>query len=119
MLSNIIDSKVVHSAAQIKRRRIANPPSARDRNAYRNSNADDNMLQHRERNMEAVARDMDAISSAEADIVAQHTIHRATEICGMLCPYCCLDEKRPGCCIYPRGHRDNHYCGKCGNTDKR
>ena len=44
---------------------------------------------------------------------------RATEICGMLCPECCMIEARPGCCIYPRGHRDNHYCGKCGNTDKR
>ena len=119
MLSNIIDSKVVHSAAQIKRQIIATPPSARDRNAYRHSNADDNMLQLRERNIEAVARDMDAISSAEADIVAQHTTHRAIEICGMFCPDCCLDEERPGRCINAQGHRDNHYCGKCGNADKR
>ena len=110
---------VLTPAERIKRRKIADFLSARDWNDYRPCNADDNMLQLRERYMEAVARDMDAISSAEAAIVAQHTTHRATEICGMLCPYCCLDEKRPGCCIYPRGHRDNHYCGKCGNTDKR
>ena len=57
-------------------------------------------------------------SSAEAASVAQHMANRATEICGMFCPEC-WDEERPGCCINPRGHRDNHYCGKCGNTDKR
>ena len=42
---------------------------------------------------------------------------RATEICDMLCPECCMIEARPGCCIYPRGHQDNHYCGKCGCCD--
>ena len=35
-------------------------------------------------------------SSAEAASVAQHMTHRATEICGLLCPECCLVEQRPG-----------------------
>ena len=57
-------------------------------------------------------------SSAEAASVAQHMTHRATEICGMLCPECCLVEQRPGRCINPRGHQDEHYCGKCGNCEE-
>ncbi len=61
---------------------------------------------------------LDEISSAETAIVAQHTTHRAIEICGMLCPDCCLDEERPGRCINPRGHQDEHYCGKCGYCEE-
>ena len=43
---------------------------------------------------------------------------KATEICGALCPECCGVEERPGCCIEPRGHEDEHYCGKCGYCEE-
>ena len=42
----------------------------------------------------------------------------ATEICGVLCPECCGVEERPGCCIEPPGHEDEHYCGKCGYCEE-
>ena len=96
--------------------------SAKGWNAYSSSLADREMLHRVARHMVYVGTTMnglDEISSAETAIVAQHTTHRAIEICGMLCPDCCLDEERPGRCINAQGHRDNHYCGKCGNTDKR
>ena len=43
---------------------------------------------------------------------------RATEVCGALCPECCGVEERPGCCIEPPGHEDEHYCGKCGYCEE-
>ena len=27
-------------------------------------------------------------------------------------------EERPGRCIEPRGHEDEHYCGKCGYCEE-
>ena len=66
----------------------------------------------------------DETTFGEAASLALHTTHRAdmprtraTEICGAICPECDMIEARPGCCIEPRGHENEHYCGKCGYSD--
>ena len=71
-----------------------------------------------------ISMEREKTTFCEAAMVALHTTHtadmprtRATEICGALCPECCMIEARPGCCIEPRGHENEHYCGKCGYSD--
>ena len=70
------------------------------------------------------AMDRGETTFCEAAMAALHTTPRddmprtrATEICGAICPECAMIEARPGCCIEPRGHENEHYCGKCGCSD--
>ena len=135
-LNDIIESKVVHgmpaasvcdSAAKIKLRATEAYQSATCWDAYGSNMADDAKLHRMAMQMVCLGMTtkwVDETTFGEAASLALHTTHRAdmprtraTEICGAICPECDMIEARPGCCIEPRGHENEHYCGKCGYSD--
>ena len=125
LIGDMIHAKLGHSMPS-KFRAIQDYQSRACWEVYESSMDDTVKLHHIAMQMAClgITMEREETTFCEAAMVALHTTHRAdmprtraTEICGALCPECCMIEARPGCCIYPRGHQDNHYCGKCGCCD--